>query len=521
METRKRQASPSAVSEDEAAPRGEAGTPPAWTTGFVPFVHAWNAMQGRSTPPLHTRVARWLEGAQTGKDRRHLLMLFRDAGKSTLVGLYCAWLLSRDPNLRLLVLSAESGLATKMTRNVRRVIEQHPTTRHLLPRRKEEWASDQLTVRRARTQRDPSLLARGIGGNITGSRADMVICDDVEVPNNVSTARKRDELRERLREVGFVLVPGGTELFIGTPHSRSSIYAAGDARSAGDAPPFLGDHRRILLPVVDEAGHSLWPEHFGIGEIDALRRDAGPARFRSQMLVVPTALADMRLDPERLVRYEEQLTLHDTGSEPILTIGGRRMVGTSCWWDPALARPRRGDASVVAAVFTDDAGGYWLHGIRYLDGEPDGGRDDLAGHLCRQVVKFLAEFQQPSITIETNGLGRFLPALLRRALAEAKLGVAVKEHVNTMRKAWRILDALDPLLAARALHAHASIWETPLIGEMRAWLPGANTGDDGLDALSGCIMTPPVRLGSVSMARIRSGWRSGGCVFQAQADFRL
>ena len=49
-------------------------------------------------------------------------MAFRGCGKSTLVGLFCAWLLGQDPNLRLLVLSAESGLATKMTRNVRRAI---------------------------------------------------------------------------------------------------------------------------------------------------------------------------------------------------------------------------------------------------------------------------------------------------------------------------------------------------------------------------------------------------------------
>ena len=42
------------------------------------------------------------------------------------------------------------------------------------------------------------------------------------------------------------------------------------------------------------------------------------------------------------------------------------MVGTACWWDPAWHEPKGGDASVVAAVFTDDSGGYWLHGIRYL-----------------------------------------------------------------------------------------------------------------------------------------------------------
>ena len=85
--------------------------------------------------------------------------------------------------------------------------------------------SDQFTVRRRLTRRDPSLLARGIGANITGSRADVVICDDVEVPNTCATALRREELRSRLHEISYVLVPGGLQLYVGTPHSYDSIYA--------------------------------------------------------------------------------------------------------------------------------------------------------------------------------------------------------------------------------------------------------------------------------------------------------
>ena len=105
--------------------RADTGCGPLGDIGFVEFVWSWNHLQGRSTPPLHTRMACWLEQSWRRGDRRLLLMVFRDAGKSTLVGLFCAWLLGYDPSLRLLVLSAESGLATKMTRNVRRIIERH------------------------------------------------------------------------------------------------------------------------------------------------------------------------------------------------------------------------------------------------------------------------------------------------------------------------------------------------------------------------------------------------------------
>ena len=172
------------------------------------------------------------------------------------------------------------------------------------------------------------------------------------------------------------------------------------------------------------------------------------------------------------------------------------MVGASCWWDPSVGRPDRGDASVIAAVFTDAEGGYWLHAMRYLKSDRRQAEQiDEATQLCRAVVQFVDEFHQPSVTIETNGIGQFLPAMLRRELAAAGRAVGVREATSTRRKDDRILDAFDPLLAARALRVHADVWRTPFIAELREWLPGGKGRDDGLDAVSGCILSQPVRLG--------------------------
>src|SRR5690349_20890136 len=48
----------------------------------------------------------------------------------------------------------------------------------------ENWAMDRFTVARQAVLRDPSMLAQGLSGNITGARADLIICDDVEVAGN-------------------------------------------------------------------------------------------------------------------------------------------------------------------------------------------------------------------------------------------------------------------------------------------------------------------------------------------------
>jgi len=231
-----------------------AGSRPS-TIGFRQFVWLWNRCQGQTTPALHLDMAEWLGRRWRAGDRRLLLMVFRSAGKSTLVGIFCAWLLLRDPNLRILVLSAEHDLARKMVRNVKRLIERHPLTRHLIPRRADQWAADRFTVRRGLTQRDPSLLARGIGANVTGSRADVVICDDVEVPNTCNTAAKREDLRERLGEIAYVLVPGGLQLYVGTPHSYYSIYADEPRTEIGERMQAV---RKELDPLVAGPKRQTW-----------------------------------------------------------------------------------------------------------------------------------------------------------------------------------------------------------------------------------------------------------------------
>jgi len=162
------------------------------------------------------------------------------------------------------VLSADETLAGKMVRNVRRIIERHPLTTDLLPQgAKDQWANDRFTILRDKELRDPSVLARGIEANITGSRADLVICDDVEVPNTAATAELRDRLRERLAEIDFVLTPGGAQLYLGTPHHRDSLYT--DLTDQG----FLADAKRLVRPIINPDGQSAWPERFPMQAIKA------------------------------------------------------------------------------------------------------------------------------------------------------------------------------------------------------------------------------------------------------------
>lgn len=492
--------------------------------GFPEFLWIWNHTQSLPTPRLHLSIARWLADRWSSGDRELVLLAFRNSGKSTLVGLFSVWLLTRNPNLRILVLAGDFALAKKMVRNAKRIVERHPVARHLRATHGELWASDQFTVKRPFEFRDPSMLAKGVAANITGLRADVVICDDVEVPNTCDTAAKRQELRTRLQEIDYVLVPNGTKLFVGTPHTFESIYAESPRTGNDDVLQPLQGFSRLELPIVDVNGKSQWEERFPLERIDAIRRRTGPAKFESQMMLRPRSILEGRLDPEDLEIYDNELSYIEGNKEAILTIAGRRLVSASCWWDPAFGSLAGGDGSVIALVFADNAGYFWLHRIKYIKVHvQDGDNTDQATEMCRVVARFVRKYYIPCVTIETNGIGRFLPGLLRVELPRLGIQCAVVERTSTRQKDLRILDAFDAVLAARRLKAHRSVWDSPFITEMRDWRPGTGGRDDGLDAVAGCLLSEPVRLprwtANTPPAVPRQEWRPGATTAQARHDF--
>ena len=479
---------------------------------FRLFLILWNRVQGQETPHIHLRMADWLQKRWSGGDRRLLLMAFRSCGKSTIVGVFAAWLLYTDPNLRILVLAAEGTLARRMVRNVRRLIERHPLTAGLKPPNADQWAGERFTVLRNLELRDPSMMARGIDANITGSRADMFICDDVEVPNTCDTAEKRRALREILSELEFILSPGGSILYVGTPHSWFTLYADEARLEAGEARPFLDGYARLKLPILDAEGNSAWPERYSIEAIERMRSGAGHHKFASQMLLQPVNIAEGRLNPALLQRYESGLDYIRELNR--MEIGGRKIVSCSAYWDPAFGG---GDGSVLAVLFADEEGALWLHKIAYLK---SAGAEDEATGQCRQVVEIARALYIPSVTVEINGIGKFLPQILRRELGKARVPCAVLERSNSRPKDARILEAFETVMAARLLHVHADVLKTPFATEMQEWRPGATRGhDDGLDAVAGALSLQPVRLKQSGFSG-RQSWH-GADTHRARTDFEV
>ncbi|MCY4397434.1 MAG: phage terminase large subunit [Rhodospirillaceae bacterium] len=480
---------------------------------FARYLYSWNEYHDRTTPLHHKRIAEWLD-EMLGKGRQRILLLaFRGAGKSTVIGLFCAWLLTVQPDTRILTLSADEALARRMLRSARKAIEQHPDSGPIRPERPDQWSALRFTVAGSPHGRDASMLAAGLDSNITGARAEVVICDDVEVPKTSATRALREKLRERLGEIEFVLTPDGMQLYAGTPHAWDSIYGTGRPRGTGDGPAgdgpagdgaaegggFLAGCERLELPVMDAAGAPAWPERFGRRHIERLRKRTGPVRFASQMMLQPADAEETRLDIGLIRPYEAELELRTANGEQLLLLGGRKIHSSTGWWDPAYGGEERRDASAIACVLTDADGHHYIHDVQYLrtgprtglETGPESGGDAEAIAQCRQVADFAVRNLLTAVTVEQNGIGAFLPGLLTGVLRES--GIAVHKCHNHGQKAARILKAFDARLAAGVLHAHRDVLAGPFGAEIQDWRPveGRKGRDDALDAVAGCLEAEP------------------------------
>lgn len=159
-----------------------------------------------------------------GKDRRFILQAFRGVGKSFITCAYVVWTLWKHPDLKFMIVSASKERADSNSIFVKRIIDLLPFLHHLKPTASQRDSVISFDVGPARPDHSPSVKSVGITGQLTGSRADILIADDVEVPGNSATQAARDRLGELVREFDAILKPGGTIIYLGTPQTEMTLY---------------------------------------------------------------------------------------------------------------------------------------------------------------------------------------------------------------------------------------------------------------------------------------------------------
>ena len=158
--------------------------------------------------------------------KRLQIQAFRGIGKSWITGAFVLWTLFNNPEKKIMIISASKERADNMSIFLQKLIIETPWLSHLRPKSDDaRWSRISFDVNCSPHQA-PSVKSVGITGQLTGSRADLMILDDIEVPGNSMTELMREKLLQLCTEAESILTPKDDSriMYLGTPQTTFTVY---------------------------------------------------------------------------------------------------------------------------------------------------------------------------------------------------------------------------------------------------------------------------------------------------------
>jgi hypothetical protein len=180
----------------------------------------WKHLNLPDPTPIQYDIAEYLQSSP----RRCIIEAFRGVGKSYITCAFVVHQLLLDPDKKFMVVSASKARADDFSTFTQRLLLELPMCQHLIAKGDQRWSKIAFDVAPAKASGSPSVKSVGITGQLTGSRADVIIADDVEIPNNSMTQTMRERLGESVKEFDAVLKPDGKIVYLGTPQTEMSLY---------------------------------------------------------------------------------------------------------------------------------------------------------------------------------------------------------------------------------------------------------------------------------------------------------
>lgn len=455
---------------------------------FRVFIYmVWKMISLPDPTPIQYDIAHTLQNLPND---RFIIEGFRGVAKSFITCAYAVWTLWRDPQKKVEIVSASKDRADANAIFIKRIIYTLPFLAHLKARPDQRDQQNLFDVGPAVPDISPSIKSVGISGQLTGSRADLLIADDVEVANNSGTQTQRDKLNEAVKEFDAIIKPKGQIVYLGTPQNEMSLYNELQQRGykcriwtvlypeSLSEREFYGDRlAKIIADKYDNnpelyTGKPTDPRRFDEEEIYKRRLSYGKAGFALQFMlntnlsdqekyplkVQDLMIANLSLDEANLKWYwsnDRQLRINDL---PCVALKGDyfyepqgrsnevfEYTGTVMAVDPS----GRGKDETSYAV------------VKYLNGylfvlEVGGTREGYSDSTLRQLANKAKIYGVNEIVVEGNFGDGMFSQLFKPVLNDIH-PCSVTEVKNYAQKEARIIDTLEPVMMRHKLIIHKQV----------------------------------------------------------------
>lgn len=198
------------------------------------------------------------------------------AKSTTITVNYVTYRICQDPNIRVIIVSQTQEMAKRFLRGIKdRLASPNPNYRKLqidfapdggFDANSAAWTADSIYVNpelRDSGEASPTVQALGIGGQIYGSRADLIILDDTVTGKNAHEFQKQMDWLQR-EVYNRLSYPGGVCLLVGTRLAPVDLYGeiVKDEYYGEESSPWTYLSQPAVLEF-DEDPHkwkTLWPK---------------------------------------------------------------------------------------------------------------------------------------------------------------------------------------------------------------------------------------------------------------------
>ena len=408
--------------------------------------------------------------------KRLQIQAFRGIGKSWITGAFVLWTLFNNPEKKIMIISASKERADNMSIFLQKLIIESPWLSHLRPKSDDaRWSRISFDVNCSPHQA-PSVKSVGITGQLTGSRADLIVLDDIEVPGNSMTELMREKLLQLCTEAESILTPNDDSriLFLGTPQTVFTVYRKLAERNyrpfvwPARYPRKTSNYEGLLAPQLQsdiDTGAEPWgvtDDRFD--DEDLIEREAamGRSNFMLQFQLdtslsdaekFPLKMADLIVtsvnpdkcpesiiwcsDPQNVIKDAPTVGLPgDYFYSPMQQQGDwLPYAETICSVDPS----GRGSDETTAAYISQRNGFLYLHEMRaYKDGYSD--------NTLLDILKGCKKYKASTLLIESNFGDGIVSELFRKHIHNLQMNIGIEETRANVQKENRIIDALEPIL---------------------------------------------------------------------------
>jgi len=451
---------------------------------FKLFLQAlWTQLDLPSPTRAQYAIADYLQNGP----KRLQIQAFRGVGKSWITGAFVLWTLFNDKEKKIMIISASKERADNMSIFLQKLIIETPWLSHLRPPNDDaRWSRISFDVNCSPHQA-PSVKSVGITGQLTGSRADLMILDDIEVPGNSMTELMREKLLQLCTEAESILTPKDDSriMFLGTPQTVFTVYRKLAERNyrpfvwPARYPRKAGNYEGLLAPQLQadvDTGAKPWDvtdDRFD--DEDLIEREAamGRSNFMLQFMLdtslsdaekFPLKMADLIVtsvnpdkcpesiiwcsDPQNVIKDAPTVGLPGDYFYSPMQLQGEWLpyAETICSVDPS----GRGADETTAAYISQRNGFLYLHEMRAY-------RSGYSDNTLLDILKGCRKYNASTLLIESNFGDGIVAELFKKHIQNLTMNIGIEETRANVRKEDRIIDALEPVLNQHRLVVDRSV----------------------------------------------------------------